>query len=77
MTAEMNVLDGTQASCYQYHVPTQTQHYIDTVQSETCCRIGIRCLCLQDLDNLLDLSEEVTTRGSRDEERVRELSKNR
>ena len=52
-------------------------HYIDTVQSETSCRIGIGCLCLQDLDNLLDLSEEVTTRGSRDEERARELSKNR
>ena len=31
----------------------------------------------QDLDNLLDLSEEVTTRGSRDEERAREVSKNR
>ena len=30
----------------------------------------------QDLDNLLDLSEEVTTR-TRDEERAREVSKNR
>ena len=32
--------------------------------------------CSQDLDNLLDLSEEVTTR-TRDEERAREVSKNR